>query len=227
MLIRLILFIALIAGGFLAYRFARAKKLDRGSGGLDVFEIERLMKIADGSVRLKQAMALRINVVEAAPDKEKKAISHRVDGALRRLAHIEQLRDRVKKTLQGADKRALSDRAATLREEAKSAEPERREGKEKLAEQLETQVEQLSQLYLRDDELDEAADRLMLEMKNLQLALLNATSSEASSETGSVATALAQLEETAEGLRQQTSAEEEVEQLLRVAQAQQSQRIGG
>ena len=80
----------------------------------------------------------------------------------------------------------------------------------------------LRQLHLREDELDEAADRLMVEMKNLHLALLNASSSEASSDSGAVASALTQLEETAEGYRQQTSAEEEVEQLLKAARANQS-----
>lgn len=226
MLIRLILFLALFAGAFAVFRFLKAKRLDR-SGGLDVFEIERLMKIANGSQRMKQAMALRLNVVGAAPTAEKKAISAKVDGALRRLAHIEQLRQKVKKALESADRRALEGRAALLREEAAATEGERAEAKLELAAKVDTQVEQLKQLYLRDDELDEAADRVMLEMNNLHLALLNASSSEASSDTGSVANALAQLEETSEGLRQQTSAEEEVERLLKAAQAQRGQRAGG
>lgn len=217
MLIRLILFVFVIVGVIAAVRFVRSKRLDR-TGGLDVFEIERLMKIAKGSQRLEQAMALRVHIVEAAPADDKKAVSAKVDTALRRLAHIEVLRERVKKALQQQDKRALSERASSLRDEADEAEPERAEAKRQLASQLDTQVEQLDQLYLRDDELDESADRLMLEMNNLHLALLNATSSEASSSSGSVAGALRTLEETSESFRAQTSAEQEVERLLVAAQ---------
>ncbi len=61
MLIRLVLFLVVAGfGGLFAYRFLRSKSLSR-SGGLDVFEIERLMKLAEGSQRLKGAMMLRVN----------------------------------------------------------------------------------------------------------------------------------------------------------------------
>lgn len=227
MLVRLILFFVLIAGGFLAYRYLRAKKLSGGSGGLDVFEIERLMKIAGGSERLKEAMTVRLHVVEAAPASEKKSVSAKVDGALRRLAHIEVLRERIRKALAASDKRALDKRVATLRAEAEAAEPGRVEGKLELARQVETQIEQLEQLYLRDDELDEVAHRLLAEMKNLHLALLNSSSAEASGHTGQVADALAQLEESAEGYRAQTQAEEEIDRLLKAEASQRRQVASG
>jgi len=217
MLIRLVLFLVVAGfGGLFAYRFLRSKSLSR-SGGLDVFEIERLMKLAEGSQRLKGAMMLRVNIVEAAPSADKKSVSTKVDGALRRLAQVEVLRQRVRKTLGASDQDKIRGQLAQAETEAQNLDPERAEGKQRLAQQLQTQLEQLKQLHLREDELDESGHRLMVEMNNLHLALLNASSSEASAETGTVASALNQLEETSEAFRQKTSADEEVERLLKDA----------
>lgn len=219
MLIRLFLFVLIFGvGGFVAYRFKNARSLS-GKGGLDVFEIERLMKLASGSERIRTAMMLRVNIVETAPTDDKKSVSFKVDGALRRLASLEVLRKRVQKTLAGADRAKIAEEVAKAQAGAETAEANRVDGKQKLVEQLETQLEQLKQLHLREDELDEAGHRLMLEMNNLQLALLNASSAEASAATGAVASALDQLEETAEGVRQKTSANQEVERLLKAAAA--------
>lgn len=219
MLIRLVVFLLLLGvGGLLAFRFTKAKSLNR-SGGLDMFEIERLMKLSDGSQRIKGAMMLRVNIVEAASASDKKTVAARVDGALRRLAHVEVLRQRVRETLAASDQAQIRGLIVEANEEVDKAGPMRAEGKRKLAHQLQTQLDQLKELHLREDELDEAGHRLMLEMNNLHLALLNASSSEASAETGSVASALDQLEETSEGFRQKTSADEEVERLLKAASA--------
>lgn len=217
MLIRLVLFLIVVGfGGLFAYRFLRSKSL-AGSGGLDVFEIERLMKLAQGSERLKGAMMLRVNIVEAAPAADKKSVSAKVDGALRRLAQVEVLRQRVRKTLGASDQDKIRGQLAQAESEAQNLDPERAEGKQRLAQQLQTQLDQLKQLHLREDELDESGHRLMVEMNNLHLALLNASSSEASAGTGTVASALNQLEETSEAFRQKTSADEEVERLLKEA----------
>ncbi len=217
MLVRLVLFLIFLGvGGLLAYRFKNARSLS-GRGGLDLFEIERLMKLADGSERIRSGMMLRVNIVESAPADDKKSVSFKVDGALRRLANLEVLRGRVIKTLAAADQAKITKELSRAQGEAKDATGNRADGKHKLVEQLKTQLEQLKQLHLREDELDEAGHRLMLEMNNLQLALLNASSAEASAGTGAVATALDQLEETAEGVRQKTSANQEVERLLKAA----------
>lgn len=213
MLFRLILFLAVAAGVAIFVRYTRAKQLNR-SGGLDVFEIERLMKLAGDSQRLKEAMVLRVSIVEATPPSEKKAISARVDGVLRRLAQQEILRGRVVKTLATTDKAALELQIAEAEADAKTA----------LAKQLSTQLTQLRELHVREDELDDVNHRLLVELRNLHLALLNASSSEVALESQGVSSALAQLEETSESVRQKTSADAEVERLLKAAVSSQRQK---
>jgi hypothetical protein len=213
MLIRLMLFLLVVTGVAVLARYVRSKRLDR-AGGLDVFEVERLMKLAGDAPRLKEAMVLRVGIVEATPEAERRDMSARVDGVLRRLARQEVLRDRVVKTLAATDKASL---------ELQIAETEA-EGKTALAKQLSTQLAQLRELHQREDELDEVNHRLLVELRNLHLALLNASSSEVALESQGVTSALAQLEETSDSVRQKTSADAEVERLLKAAASSQRQR---
>lgn len=224
MLLRLILFVLAFGGlGFVGWRWFRGRRLDR-SGGLDVFEIERLMKIAKTSQRVQAAMVLRVNIVEAASADEKKSVSAKVDAVLRRLAQQESLRQRVKETLGKFDLGKLKVQLTKAEADADGADGERKLLKDGLVRQLKTQIDQIMALYTREDDLDAHAERMMMELKNVHLALLNASSTEAVSDAGSVSQALAHLEETTEELRQQTSAEAEVDRLIRAAQAQAAQR---
>ena len=222
MLIRLILFLIVAAGVTVYIRYARSKRLDR-AGGLDVFEVERLLKLAERAPRLKEAMVLRVSIVEATPSAERRAVSARVDGVLRRLARQERLRDRVLETLAATDQAALRRQlaAAEADAEAAAADEVRAASKRALAQQLSTQLAQLTELHRREDDLDEVNHRLLLELRNLHLALLNASSSEVALESQGVASALSQLEETSEAVRQKTSADAEVERLLKAAASSQ------
>lgn len=217
-LILLIIAVMLIYGGV---RYWRSRRMLE-SGGLNVFEIDRMTKIAERSPLLKTAMMLRVNVVEASSVEDKKALGDRVDGVIRRLARQEDLKAKISKALAEHDDDVMERRVEEARRELEQAQTDdEREARRHLVAQLETQKEQLEQLRNRARELDALSNRIVLELRNLHLALLNASSSEAADSTnGTVQSVLNHLEEAGEELRQKAHAEDEVRKLIRATSSE-------
>lgn len=217
MLPRLILFLLVMFVAYGGFRWWKARKLI-GSGGLNVIEMNQLMKLAKRSQRLDAALKMRVLIVDAASEGEKANFAEKVDTAIRRLAKQEELHHKISAALDGIDKKALAAKVDDARVDAEVATDfDERDRKQNELRGLETQAEQVDKLEARKQELHDAAEHIMVEIKNLHLALLDASSSKASLENDAVKMALAELEDSAETLRQETAAEEEVNRILRVA----------
>ena len=218
MLIRLILFMAIVGGlgALFTWWRAQARALPSGAARLGLGEFEQLRKLAKKYPRLEQAIQLRINVVQLADDDNKAELSNKVDAALRRIGEQLTLRERIVETLAQLDRDRLAREAAGAQAQAASAEPD--DPVHGLATQLGVQLEQVDRLATRQKDLDAAADRIVLLLRNLNLALLEAKSSRAGSDGDRVRTVLADLEDAGETLRQTTEAEAEVARILGASQ---------
>ena len=210
MLVRLILFIAAIGALWAAVAWWR--NIPRLQSGMGIGEFERLRKLARTHPRLEQALQLRVNVVQAADEDERAELTRKVDSAVQRLGEQLTLRDRITRTLDGIDRERLAREVAGARAQAADADVD--DPVHALAEQLTVQLEQVDRLGERKKGLDAAADRLLLVLRNLNLALLEAQSTRATEQSDRVRTVLADLEDAGELLRRTTEAEEEVAKVL-------------
>lgn len=221
MLFRLMLVLLVVAGA--AWLWWRLKKPT--AGGLNVLELREILQLAKGSQRLEAAVLLRVNIVEAATAEEKASMTQRVDDVVRRLARQENLHQKIKGVLAENDPDNLIRAQDELRGRlARTPGPEEKVILEDKLAALHTQEEQLGRLKKRLSELDDAADRAVLELKNLHLALLEASSVEAAASGDRVTSALGHLEEASESLRQKAQADDEVDRLLRAARGRHTQR---
>ncbi len=217
MLVRLILFLIVGFAVYAGVRWWRARKL-LGSGGLNVIELNEMMKLAKKAPRLDAALKMRVLIVDTAAPDARRRVAERVDDVLRRLANQEQIQRQIRTALEGIDTKRLAAKIDDARVEAETAtDPERRDKERERLRGLETQAEQAERLAGRQRDLDASAERILVELKNLHLAMLDANSSAAGLESEPVKHALSELEDTSERLRQEASAEDEVNRLLRAA----------
>ena len=224
MLLRLMLLAIVVMVAVGAWRWIKSRRL-LGEGGLNIVELGELMKLAKRSKRLEAALYLRVAVLGAANGEELATLAPRVDAVLRRLAKQEDLLAKIRAALDAHDERQLAAEIQRSKGAAQEASgPEERARHEERLQSLETQREHVGRLERRERELEVAADHIVVELKNLQLALLDAHSSEATLSGGQVDSLLGQLEEAGEELRQRALAEEEVDRLLRSTKAQAKER---
>lgn len=220
MLFRVVLFLIVLFVGFSGLKWWRARKLI-GSGGLNVVELGALMKLAKRAPRLDAALKLRVLIVETAAPDDRRVVAKRVDDVVRRLAKQEELAEKIHAALAGIDQKKLAAQIDDARVEAETAsEPDERDRQRERLRGLVTQAEQAEKLTLRRRDLDSGADRILVELRNLQLAMLDAKSSEAALSSVPVQHALTELEDVSEGLRQEAAADAEVNRMLRAATAQ-------
>ncbi len=220
MLPRLILFLIAGLAIYVGIRWFRARKL-LGSGGLNVIELNELMKLAKRAPRLDAALKMRVLIVDTAAPEARERVARRVDDALRRLAKQEELTQKIASALEGIDRKKLDAQIDDARVEAEtSSDLDRREKERERLRGLETQAEQAERLTTRRADLQSGAERILVELRNLHLAMLDASSSEAALESEPVKHALSELEDTSERLRQEATADEEVNRMLRAAGAQ-------
>lgn len=219
MLARLILFLVAGLAIYLGVRWFRARKLI-GAGGLNVIELNALMKLAKRAPRLDAALKMRVVIVDAAAPDARQRVAARVDDAIRRLAKQEELASKIAGALEGIDRKALDAKIDDARVEAETAtDLDRREKERERLRGLETQAEQAERLTARRSDLQSGAERILVELRNLHLAMLDASSSEAALESEPVKHALSELEDASERLRQEATADEEVNRLLKAAGA--------
>ena len=209
-----------LAGGLWAayawWRNARAQLGDGDETGLGIGEFERLRKLAKRHPRIDQAIKLRINIVAAGDEESKASLSVKVDSALRRLGEQVTLHERIGQALENIDRDRLAREATGARAQADTAEPD--DSVHALADQLQLQLEQVDRLTERRRALDNAADRIVLLLGNLNLALLEAASSRATDDADKVHSVLSSLEDAKETVRQTTDAEEEISRFLKASQ---------
>ena len=219
MLVRLILFLALTGVLWTAIAWWRRQRRGLPSGDrlLDAAELDRLHRLAKTNPRLEQAIKLRGSIVRAGTDGSRAELGTKVDAALKRLSEQVMLRDRISSTLQTIDRDRLAREAAGARAQANDAGPD--DPVHSLATQLALQVEQVDRLSERMRALESAADKIVLLLGNLNLALLEAESSQATEDGDKVGLVLADLEEAGEHLRRTTEAEEEVNRMIKAKSA--------
>lgn len=226
MLVRVIIIALVIFGLLFAWRWWKASKLV-SDGGLSTLELSRMMKIARTSKRMEAALMMRTRILGEAEKSDMAALSQRVDPVIRKLARQVELRDDIGTILSELDEQKLEKEIRTAAAEVSAAreEAERVIAKTK-GEQLETQLQHLRSLRIRSSELEEAGDRIIRELQNLHLALVNASATEAKAQltSGDVQSSLAHLEEASEDLKHRAQAEDEVATLLRNARASQRER---
>lgn len=217
MLIRLILFLTFVGAAWTVIAVWRrvAHQLRAGYAGLDMAEFEQLHELATDHPRLRHALQLRINIVQVAAETDKRELSTKVDSAIRRLGQQIQIKRRIATTLAEIDRDRLSREVAGAQAQAATADPDA--PIKALAQQLEVQLEQVDRLDRRQKALDSAADHIVLLLGNLNLALLESASSEATEDSDRVQSVLADLEEAGETLRRTTEAEEEVARMLKAS----------
>ena len=97
-----------------------------------------------------------------------------------------------------------------------------RRAKETHLETMESHLGQLQGLRARLTALEEHSDRLVLEMKNLHLALLEVSSTESTATGSKLDTSLERLAQASEEVRREAQAEAEIDRML--AAARDSQR---
>jgi hypothetical protein len=210
MLLRVILFWFFVFAVVVAWRWWRASRLIE-SGGLNLVEVKRMLKIAEKSKRMEAALLMRTRILGEAQKANMQELTARVDPVIRKLARQVELRDDIAVILSELDE-------AQLEKEIRTAELERAETKR---DQLETQLKHVKSLRVRRSELEEAADRIIRELQNLHLALVNASATEAKAqlESGDVQSSLAHLEEASNELKNRAQAEDEIATLVRSSRA--------
>ena len=193
------------------------KQLGDGERSLGIGEFEQLKKMARVHPRLDQALKLRVAIVASADAEHQRELSSKVDSALRRLREQITLKKRIDEALATIDRDRLAREVAGAQAQAQQADSE--DGVHSLAAQLALQLEQVDRLTERHKELDDASDRIVLLLGNLNLALLEAQSSRATAESDKVRSVLANLEDAGDTMRRTSEAEAEVDRLLRASQA--------
>ena len=214
MLRTLILVGLLVFGIVVAWRWWRTSRL-KTPGGLSFSELRKMLLIAEKSQRMEAALMMRAKILGEAQKSNMQELSVRVDPVLRKLARQAEIRDEIAQILTEFDE----DR---LEKEIRTAEAEKAETKR---EQLETQLKHVRSLRKRRAELEEAGDRIVRELQNLHLALVNASATEAKAqlESGDVQSSLLHLEEASNELKNRAQAEDEIATLLRNSKVGQRQ----
>lgn len=215
MLFRILLISLIVMGVVFAWHWWKASKI-AATGVLSIAELRRMMKLAEKSKRMEAALAMRVRIMGEAQKSNMQELSVRVDPVLRKLARQAELRDDIAVILTEIDEEKLE-------KEIRAAGEEKADTKR---EQLETQLKHVRSLRKRRGELEEAGDRIVRELQNLHLALMNASATEAKAqlESGDVQSSLAHLEEASHELKNRAQAEDEIASLLRKSRQAQRQR---
>jgi hypothetical protein len=210
MLRLLLVLVVFAAAGVFLWRLLKASQLGK-DGGLSMVELRRMLKIAEKSKRMEAALMMRTRILGEAQKSNMQELSDRVDPVIRKLARQVELRDDIAVILSELDE-------TQLEKEIRTAEAERADTKR---EQLETQLRHVKTLRVRRGELEEAVDRIIRELQNLHLALVNASATEAKVqlESGDVKSSLAHLEEASNELKSRAQAEDEIATLVRKSRA--------
>ena len=209
MLFRVLLLSLIVMGVVFAWRWWKASKI-AATGVLNIGELRQMMKLAEKSKRMEAALSTRVRIMGEAQRSNMQELSVRIDPVIRKLARQAELRDDITQILAEIDEDQLE-------KEIRTADAEKADTKR---EQLETQLKHIRSLKKRRGELEEAGDRIVRELQNLHLALMNASATEAKAqlESGDVQSSLAHLEEASNELKNRAQAEDEIAMLLRKSQ---------
>lgn len=216
MLVRLILFLFLVFGVVYGVKRLRnaPKALDESNTGrLTQVEIQEIMHLAKRSDRMEAALITRGKIVERA--KQSKLVN-KVDQVLRKLATQIKLKEEIAETFREMNADELEDKIAEAQFKVQAAkDADTKHHAEAYLKQLETQDEHLARLKKRRQAINLASERIVNELKNIHLAMLSASSNEASLSSDQLTSAIAHLEEASEDLRRQSEADDEVARMLR------------
>ena len=209
MLLRLIVGLVLLGFVYSVVRATLFPKKSLPGGRLEKDELTRLRQLAKHSPRVQEALALRDDihrVIEEHPSSRGESgaeLEARVDAVSRQLLEQTSTRIKVEEALRRFD-------ANTHAEEIL----------ESTLERLQSQGEHLERLRRRLEQLEHAEKQIVVELRNVQLALLDAASSKAGLGDERVQEIRVGLAEAAETLRQTTDADEELTRLLRGAETE-------
>lgn len=225
MLLRLIVALALLGFVFSIVRalFFPARKLP--DGRLTKDELARLKQLAKSGGRLQEALGLRgeiHRVIDEHPSAEGSAgteLEAHVDAVTRQLLEQTTARQKVETALSRFDANQHAEEMLDVETKlAEESDPEAREELGRTLEKLRSQTEHLDRLRRRFDQLENAEKQIVVELRNVHLALLDAASSKAGLGDDRVQEIRASLVEAAKTLRQTTDADEELARVLRQAE---------
>lgn len=149
-------------------------------GPLTVFDVRRLKERSRRSPRLEAALVLRVSIAEEAEKAGLPDPTPSVDPAIRALERQEDLLLHLEQALAETSRTELQsalDDAKVERELAQTTELVAQ--KQAQVDGLVARLDQLTRLEARQQELREAADRLIFGIRGLHLALLDRASQEA------------------------------------------------
>jgi hypothetical protein len=220
MLVRLIFLGLVVFAVTTAYRWWRASRRLEAKGLLNAVEINQMLKLAESSKRMEAALLMRAKIVEQATKANLATFAEKVDPVIRSLARQVELREGIGTILEETDEEQLEAQIRSTDAEARGSKDDaERIIAETKHQQLETQLAHVRSLRKQRQELNEAGDRIIRELQNLHLALVNASATEAKAavEGGDVQSCLAHLQEATTELQRKSDAEEEVTALIRKA----------
>jgi hypothetical protein len=227
MIVRLIVALALLGSAFWLVRklFFAPKALPDAALSKD--ELNRLKQLAKVGGRVQEVMGLRDEihrVLDEHPGAGGDAgveLEAKVDMVSRQLLEQTTTRDKVEAALRrfGANKHAEEILEAETRL-VDETDAENRAALKSTLEKLQTQSEHLERLRGRAEQLENAEQQIVVELRNVHLALLDAASSKAGLGSDRVHEIRSSLVEATETLRQTTDADEELARVLRQAETE-------
>jgi hypothetical protein len=227
MLLRLIVGLVLLGFVYSVVRATFFPKKALPGEKLKRDELTRLRQLAKGSPRVQEALSLRDEihrVIDEHPTSQGDSgieLEARVDAVTRQLLEQANTRAKVEGALARFDANTHAEEIldAETKLAAETDADSRTALKETLA-RLQSQGEHLDRLRRRAEQLEHAEKQIVVELRNVHLALLDAASSKAGLGDDRVQEIRTSLAEAAETLRQTTDADEELTRLLRGAEAQ-------
>ncbi|MBK6686181.1 MAG: hypothetical protein IPG45_17040 [Deltaproteobacteria bacterium] len=190
------LFILLVVLLIPAAGWLLMRRVRHPEGPMTVFDVRRLKERSRRSPRLEAALVLRVSIAEEAEKAGLPDPTPSVDPAIRALERQEDLLEHLERALaetSRAELQAALDDAKVERELAQTTELVKQ--KQERVDGLAARLTQLSRLEARQQELREAADRLIFGIRGLHLALLE-RASEAAAGADPLTDARAALEQT-------------------------------
>ena len=217
LLLRILLGLAVL---WVLWRTARrlGLKAGRRSGPrrLTSGEIIEFGLLAKNTPALAEALTLRAKIVELALGSGWKSVAIQADEAIRQLGAQAETRQRIENAVEDLESGRLRRQLDASRQVAAgAATDDERRAAEARSERLDIQIERLQRLSERWGELDRASQEIVLELRDVHLALLDAASSKADLGSDTARQMRSRLELITDEMRRSAHSDEDVARILR------------
>ena len=179
-------------------------------------EIIELGLLAENTPALAEALTLRARIVELALGSGWRSVAAQADEAIRQLGAQAETRRRIEKAVDDLESgRLRRELDASKQLAAGAAGEDDRRAAEARSERLEVQIERLQRLSERWGELERASQEIVLELRDVHLALLDAASSKADLGSDTARQMRSRLELITDEMRRSAHSDEDVARILR------------